>query len=405
MVARDRGRRPFDGIRPFAQSVIKEPMTTDSARSHWTEELEHAEALDGFMAAAMTMQALNEVLGEFLRVHVIVDSNFIFADIIAILRKNSTGRRRPATLELLAKRTLVGYFPAEKLPEMHEKCVEISTRYKIPLPQVLKIWEKYQSHLHLVPTRELERERADIKQLASRDPSDVAFLQARHIVGASVVLTNDVDIHASGAPVMPWSRILLDLRHHSRKEGIKAAIFFGTGTAVMVPVLTVIGVVHLIWKALKSIPGKALGIAAVGIGIALLIPQSRRFLFDAGKRFLEGVSAAGEKALPILNDALMASARAEKDAQAIRPRLERELGAVLTRHLTLTQAVYRACLINPKPMTVGEIWKVAAREGARSRAKDPLRSVLRALKRHPLLRRLPDGRWEVAPMLASQTTP
>jgi hypothetical protein len=43
-------------------------MTTiEIQRLDWTEELEHSEALDGFTAAAMTMQILNDALGEFLR--------------------------------------------------------------------------------------------------------------------------------------------------------------------------------------------------------------------------------------------------------------------------------------------------------------------------------------------------
>ena len=82
--------------------------TNKVGTADWAEELEHSEALDGLMAAAMIMQTLNDSLGEFLRVHVIVDSNVIFADLIAVLRKDSTGRRRPAALELLAKRTFVG---------------------------------------------------------------------------------------------------------------------------------------------------------------------------------------------------------------------------------------------------------------------------------------------------------
>jgi len=373
--------------------------TTEAGITDWTKGLEHSEALDGFMAAAMTMQMLNDTLGEFLRVHVIVDSNFIFADLIAVLRKDRTGRRRPATLELLAKRTFVGYFPQEKLPEMEAKCREISTRYEIPLPQVEALWKKYQAHLHIVPTRYLERERADSMALTARDPTDVAFVQARHIVGASVVLSNDPDIRASGAPVMPWSQILLDLRHHARKEGMRAAIFFGTGTAIIVPVIAVIGLVHLIFKALKSLPRQALVIAAVGLGIALIIPKSRQFLIDAGKRFLVGLSAFGKRALPLVDQAFAAAARAEKDAAAIRPQLNKDLRAALRKRLTMTQAVYRACLVSNKPLTVAKVWAIASRDGARCKGKDPLKSVLMALRRHPLLASLPDGRWQIASML------
>jgi predicted nucleic acid-binding protein len=195
----------------------------------WAEELEHSEALDAVMAAAATMHDLNKSLGSFLQIHAIVDSSIIYADILALTRAKAGERKRPAVLELLAKRTVIGYFPQERLIEMHKQCVVLSDRYGVPLEVVTELWKKYQKHLNIVPTRHLERERLDSQKLAARDPTDVPFVQARHIVGAGVVLTNDQDLHASGAPVMPWSRLLVDLRHHSRKQGVKAAIFLGTG--------------------------------------------------------------------------------------------------------------------------------------------------------------------------------
>lgn len=369
----------------------------------WVDELEHSEALDAVMAAAATMHELNEGLGRFLQIHAIVDSNIIYSDILFLTKARAGERKRPAVLELLAKRTVIGYFPQEKLIEMHEQCAALSGRYGVPLGVVTELWKKYQKHLNIVPTRHLERERPDSLKLAARDPTDVPFVQARHIVGADVVLTNDQDVHASGAPVMPWSRVLVDLRHHSRKEGVKAAIFLGSGTAVVVPIIALVGCVRMIYSAGKRIPRNAWILAAVGLGITLLIPQSRKFLIETGKAALDGLKKVGRTVGPFLGEALDVAAKADVAAKETRPDLERKLARVLNRRLTLTQAVYRVCLLAGKPLTVAEVWAAASRDGARSRAKAPLRSVLRALRRHPLLSSLPDGRWQIASTLTASS--
>lgn len=376
------------------------PVTGSPAFS-WAEEFEHSEALDAVMATLSTMHELNAAVGTFLQVHAIVDTNIIYADILALVRKADNGRMRPAILELLAKRTIIGYFPREKLGEVHEKCLELSSRYEIAPKVVTDLWVNYQKHLKIVPTLALERKRPDSQTLAARDPTDLPFLQACHIVGASVVLSNDFDLHASGAPVMPWSRVLLDLRHHSRKEGLKAAIFVGTTTAIVVPIAALIGCVRLIYTAAKKVPPNGWMFAAAGFGIALLIPQSRKSLIESGKAALTGLKKLGAKAGPFVRDALEVATIAGQEADKTRPALEKKLARAFSRRITLTQAVYRACLLANRPLTVSEVWAAAARHGAKSKAKAPLAYVLRALKRHPLLRCLPDGRWEIVPNITA----
>lgn len=353
------------------------------------------------MAAAAAIQGLNETFGRFLQIHAIVDSSIIYSDILALTRAKADDRKRPAVLELLAKRTVIGYFPQEKRAEMQEKCAALSRRYGVPIEVVTELWKQYQKHLNIVPTQSLELERSDSQRLAARDPTDVPFVQARHIVGASVVLSNDQDFRASGAPVMPWSHVLVDLRHHSRKQGLKAAILIGTGTAVVVPIVAVVGFVRMIYDAVKRIPRNVWIVATAGLGIALLIPQSRRFLIDAGTAALDGLKKAGRTVGPVLGEALHVAAEADIAMRESRPTLERRLAGTLGRRLTLTQAVYRVCLLAGRPLTVAEVWAAASRDGARSKARTPLRSVLQTLRQHPLLVLLPDGRWQTISGLAT----
>jgi len=136
-----------------------------------------------------------------------------------------------------------------------------------------------------------------------------------------------------------------------------------------------------------------------GLGIALLVPQSRKFLIEAGKAALDSLKKIGTKVGPVIGHTLHAATKAGNEASENRPALEKALAKALSHRLTLTQAVYRACLLARKPLSVEEIWAAAARDGARSRAKAPLGSVLRALKRHPLLMVLPGDRWQIAATL------
>jgi hypothetical protein len=364
----------------------------------WTESFRHSEVLDGLMALASALQELSPEFQKFLRIHVIVDTNIIYGDLYAMLRKERVGHRRPAVMELLAKRTLIGYFPREKLPELHSKCVELSDRYGLPLADVVALRNEYERHLVLVPTMDLERERADSQAIALRDPTDLTLAQARHIVGASVVLTNDPDIEASGVPVMPWSQVLLDLRHHARHEGVKAALFLAGGTVVLVPMIALIGCVKLMYEAGRRIPAKALLIAAAGLGIALIFPQSRKFLIDAGKSAFEGMKRAAAVIGPLISQATEAGTRAQTAAMQMRPALEEKLARALVKRLSLTQAVYRACLLATKPLSAEEIWRIAQRDGVVSKARNPLRSVVRALNRHPLIEPVGDRHWRAIPV-------
>jgi hypothetical protein len=124
-------------------------------------------------------------------------------------------------------------------------------------------------------------------------------------------------------------------------------------------------------------------------------------MIDAGKAAFDGLSKLGRTVGPFFGEAFDVATKADTAANESRPALEKNLARVLNRRLTLTQAVYRVSLLAGRPLTVAEVWAAASRDGARTRAKAPLRSVLRALKQHPLLMLLPDGRWQIAPTLTT----
>lgn len=369
---------------------------TETITGTWSTDFERSEALDGILETARNMSALQPILGNLLQAHVILDTSIIVEDLICLCKTNGEEHRRPAIYELIAKKVFVAYFPREKVGEVEEKCRTVSERYGLPPDVLLSHWTKYRQRLHLVPTSHLELEHADTLMLAGRDPSDVPFLQARHVVGANVVISKDRDILESGAPAMPSSKVLIDLRHYSRKRGLQAAIFLGTGTAIVLPLAAIISFARMLYRASAKVPREALLLAAIGLAAALIVPRSRAFVINAAKEAWEGINKIGPLVFPILSAAMQAVAETEEHAKVIQAGIDKDLPpALLIKKPALGQACYRACLVASVPLTAEEIWSSAQNYGAKSRALDPLRSMRRVLKRHPLLRERADGRWSV----------
>lgn len=363
---------------------------TKTIPDNWSAEFERSEALDGVLELARTLSAFQPIFGDLFQLHVILDTSIILEDLICLIKTNGQEHRRPAVYELVVKKTFVAYFPLEKLGEVEEKCRVISERYRLSLDLLMSYWSKYRQHLKLVTTDDLELKHSDTSTLAARDPSDVPFLQARHIVGASLIISKDRDILESGAPAMPWSKVLIDLRHYSRKRGLQAAIFLGTGTVFLVPIAAIIHLIRALYRMCAKAPPEALILLAIGITLVFLIPKSRAFFVKASKTLWNNIEALG----PVFADVLQAAAQAQKHAEEIRIKIDEQLPSALLRNRpSLTQACYRACVVAGRPLTLEEVWNMALGYGARSRARDPLSSVRAILKRQRSLLELPDGRW------------
>lgn len=365
----------------------------------WSATLERSEGLDAVMALVGRLQSLHPVIADIFQLHAILDSSIIVEDLICLAKTHGSEHRRPAIYELAGKRTLIAYFPLEKLSEVEEKCREISERYDFPLHVVKNYWAKYLQRLHLVPTYDLERDRPDVQALAARDPTDVPFLQARHLVGASVVISKDRDIAASGAPTMAWSNVLVDLRHYSRKHGLKVGIYLATGTAIVAPIGAFIGCIRSLCNLAKKIPREVLVGMALLIVAALLFPPTREAIVRTGQKLRANVGRIATALHPVITEACRAAVEAEKQSKKIMASIDERMPVAIVKNKpSLSQACYRACLLAPEPLTTQEVWQMAQRYGASSRAKHPLRSVKAALRRHSrLIGRTPDGGWRSLP--------
>lgn len=342
---------------------------TETIEKSWSTDFERSAALDGILETARNMSALQPILGNLLQAHVILDTSIIMEDLICLSKTNGEERRRPAIYELIAKKVFVAYFPLEKVGEVEEKCRTVSERYRLPPNVLLGYWTKYRQGLHLVPTSHLELEHADTLMLAERDPSDVPFLQARHVVGANVVISKDRDILESGAPAIPSSKVLIDLRCYSRKRGLQAAIILGTGTAIVLPLAAIISFARMLYRTFTKVPREAILLAAIGLAAALIVPRSRAFVINAAKEAWEGINKIGPIVFPILSAAMQAVAETEEHAKVIQAGIDKDLpAALLIKKPTLGQACYRACLVAGVPLTAEEIWSRAQNYGKKPRA-------------------------------------
>lgn len=347
----------------------------------------------GLLRPLLENPGMREVIGDFLQFAVVVDSNVIYSDLYfqnCVRLKNGV---QPTVKELLASKTILGFFPHEALGEMDAKCVELSDRYDVPLQALLEQWKDYQRHLRIIPTTHIGKDLPELMML--RDANDAAFIQARTVVGADAVLTQDKDIGAAGVPIMPKGRVLLDLRDYARNRAVRVAVVVGTGTAIIVPLAAIVGlikVIRLIYQ--KASRGLLLGVG-VAVVIALLHPKSREFLIKASKFALQTIEDCAAVLGPAFASAMEAANHADARAAILREVVEKTLGHLKKAQPTLKQAVCRACLVARVPLTVEEIWASVAATGIKLRARDPLRSVRIALRRNPLLICYADGRWGV----------
>lgn len=322
-------------------------MNAPESQENWTDRLEYSEALDAVMEALSRLHQIEVNFEGLFRVHAIVDTNVVYADIRYMLRHKPGDRRRPAIFELLAKRTIIGFFPIEKLKEVEEKCYEMAERYGVDPRESFNLWDQYKKVLRLIPTGAIALDRIDVQTLAVRDPTDLAFLQARHAVGASVILTNDPDIVASGAPVISsFLPVFLDLRHYSRQQGLLAAVKLGTGAVVFAPIGAVIAAIQALTELTRRIPREVIYAAGGVIALAVLFPPTRKLLIDTGKAAWLKVKKVSEVLMPVAAQAWVAVERAQKNAKVIRPRIDGRLGTLMsTPRLALHQAVFRACAL------------------------------------------------------------
>jgi len=126
---------------------------------------------------------------------------------------------------------------------------------------------------------------------------------------------------------------------------------------------------------------------------ALLHPKSREFLFNAGKGVVKAVTDCAEVLGPTFSKAFEAASQADVRAATLRDAVENKIGRLRASRPTLAAAIYRVGLLAPAPMAIPEIWAAVSAAGFKSRARNPLKSVSIAVRRHPLLARCSDERW------------
>src|SRR6266446_4836197 len=324
---------------------------------------------------------VKQLVGEIIELDLVLDTNVILEELLFLAKRRRDPAAKTALMELLAAKTVIAFFPQEALSEVEAKCDEIAQRYAIPRVTLTDLWAEYRRQIYVVPTTHLPL-RAECEAL--RDPTDLPFVQARHLVGADAVLTRDADIGAARVPVLSRARLLLDLRDYSRNKAMQVGIVVGSGIIATIPIAGLFTFIRWLVDVIRRIPRGLLWAAAAGIAIALLHPKSREFLIRTGKNVLHTVKDWGETFAPLAVRIAETAKLAEARAGQLQAKIEVPLSKVRKPRMTLSQAVYRECVVAGQPMTDEEVWQAVSRKGIKSRARDPRRSVCAALRRHPL---------------------
>lgn len=335
---------------------------------------------------------LKSMLGESLQVHVVIDTNRLYDEILFLARKRRQPEAKTSLLELLDAGTIIGYFPQESIHELEEKVKEISNKYHIPLGEVSRISDQFRMKLHFCKIGTGGHLLQELKNL--RDPTDAPFLELQHFIAADAVLTTDKDLLSLGLATIPWLEIHLDLRNYARAKQVELSISLGGVVITGLGVVSIIGSLYALGRAFAKLPPGLQILLGIGIGAALIHPTSRAAIAKNAKSIGARLFDAWESIEPVVNEM-------RKIAETSRNEAERGLGKIKHQipsasRLTLAQAAYRVCITTRTPLTTHQIWEILQMKGIKMRARDPVKKLDQLLEANPNLVRNPEGKWKFA---------
>jgi len=325
------------------------------------------------------------------QVHLVLDTNVLVEDLRFLAKTCRDAGARTGIQELLASETVVAYYPAEAVPELEAKLDEIARRDGLDRSKLGTLWDQYRTKLHICPVGAIPVTMADDCRVL-RDPTDLPFLALRHLLGANAIVTNDRDISAAGAPVIPPVHLRVDLRDLARAQGQHLAVIVGGIVVVGVPVVAVVAMIQGTAKAAVRLPPWLLALLGVGIVAVVLHPTSRAAIRSAAARIAHDLGEVWTQIEPDIQALLVAATEAGEESKHLAAALEGKLpGAVRP---TLEQAAYRACVSAGRALTTAQVL-AALRMAGTLDVTTSKEDVDAALAANPNMARWDDGRWTV----------
>jgi predicted nucleic acid-binding protein len=216
------------------------------------------------------------------------------------------------------------------------------------------------------------------KALQLRDRDDVATARIIELIHPDIIFSEDQDLQTFVTVAKEiWTQVAVALRDHAESGMVDVAISVGGGIVIQVSIASV----SLVLRWLCSINRKVLLALAVIFGVALIIPQSRRFLLRQGQALLD----------LLLNEPMWESVKATSDFLLKNYQRRKASGKFLALHgrtahpRTALEYLGMVLARTPVPLHVRRIVEQMEALGYVPRGAHPETYVRQLLNAHPLL--------------------
>ncbi len=332
-------------------------------------------------------EPLHPLLGGLLQLRVVLDTNCVISDLLAIAKPHRNPDYRTRLQDLMASGTMVPYAPHELKGEIERHWPVVAAQKGIAPEVATRIWQDYQKGLRFCAVVIDQRQSS-----TARDPDDLPFIALAAQIGAHGIVSRDHDIPAMGGHVITVDLCVM-LRDYTQHKAVEVTIQFGG------VVLTTVTLGALI-AALRAIPMVITGFMRLPLWLRLMIllgvlwaardEQRRARLVMMMRSWWAGLSETLAGPLwEALGEMADAGALALQKAHQIEQALGKQKRVPL-------QVVIRAVLMGEASLSVREIELRVREAGYRTRARNFQAYVRRVLGRDAGFDQTPDGGWRLA---------
>jgi predicted nucleic acid-binding protein len=347
-----------------------------------TRPIVQSDSLPGLLDLMDKVAGSRSVFGDVLQVVVVLDASAVQRELRWRLAARKDEKARTDLHEAIVAGTILPVAPLFLEAEIEEHSSDISEQEAVSMARVQEEWELLRPLILFYDPLPEERPNNCV------DPDDVAYLLTLRQLDADFVFTWDRHFTMMGAPVMP-SGLDSTLRDYARSSSVLLSVKLGSGFVLLIGSQTVHALATLIAGWVRKLPPFVKLLLGIGVGIALLHPESRKKIVDFGKSITGNLKTV---VLTSLSSEIVKSvASSAQQANS----LQKTIAAVLRPKGKLTAISYacRVCIKADRPLSVSEIATRIQQSGYTSRSKNFAAYVRRILLRDPRIVMNSSGHW------------
>lgn len=247
----------------------------------------------------------------------ILDANIIIKELIWLCQKRRKADARSMLLELVECATVKAYAPTYLTTEIENHFATLEHERGLPPLAAREAWERFRVRITFIDVGD-----PDPLFPGVTDPKDVPYVRLQQQLPVPIV-SDDLDLARMGATVIQI-QLFAPLRAYSRQRAIEFQIkvaglgaVFAAGLAAKVALEGARAVTNVI----SNLPKPVLAVAAVVALIAVLHPDSRRWMLDKLDRaaVIGGHVAEGfyDVVMPVVHEHYAAKLAADEGLAAV----------------------------------------------------------------------------------------